>query len=104
MSASSRASSSWPCAAIRPSPRSAPVIGTDRVAREPSARPVTTRITTRITGPRAGSGTGRSASADGLDHEHARMKDSLDHLLSPLPTIAGYGLALHYEPMAGVGG
>ncbi len=64
-----------------------------------------TRATTRISGPRAAGGSGnRDASANGLDHEQALLKAALDGMLSPLPDIPGYGLALHYEPMAGVGG
>jgi serine phosphatase RsbU (regulator of sigma subunit) len=68
------------------------------------AQEVPTRITTRITGPRAVVGTDRTAASTGLDSEQTRLKTSLESVLSPIPTIPGYGLALHYEPMAGVGG
>ena len=63
-----------------------------------------TRITTRITGPRSTGSLDRTATASGLDREQVRIKTSLDSVLSPLPTIPGYGMALHFEPMSGVGG
>jgi sigma-B regulation protein RsbU (phosphoserine phosphatase) len=62
------------------------------------------RATTRITGPRAAGGGNRDASANGLDGEQVRVKSSLEGMLSPLPEIPGYGFALHYEPVSGVGG
>ncbi len=74
------------------------------VAPNPSGDPPT-RATTRITGPRAAGGSGnRDASASGLDGEQVRVKSSLEGMLSPLPDIPGYGFALHYEPVSGVGG
>jgi serine phosphatase RsbU (regulator of sigma subunit) len=80
-------------------------LASQRVVASSASGDPPTRATTRITGPRASGGSrNRDASANGLDGEQVRMKSSLEGMLSPLPEIPGYGFALHYEPVSGVGG
>lgn len=84
-------------------------LASQRLVAQMANREASTRVTTRITGPRAALEANRvppahSILAPGLDREHARVKLSLEGALAPLPTIPGYGLALHFEPKAGIGG
>lgn len=70
-----------------------------------AARPVESKGTTRISGWRAGSPETRTISAHppadpGLAHLH----DTIERMLPPLPSVAGFGFAVHYEPFTGVGG
>lgn len=68
-------------------------------------RPVGSKATTRISG-------WRSAHQEQLpfatprvdDPELAQARTTIEGLISPLPSIEGYGFAVHYEPYVGAGG
>jgi serine phosphatase RsbU (regulator of sigma subunit) len=63
--------------------------------------------TVKVSGSRAGGTTARHAgnsSVPGLDEDMDKAERIIGKMLSPLPTIEGFGFTVHYEPHSQVGG
>ncbi len=70
-----------------------------------AARPADTKGTTRISGWRSDSPETRTFTAHPpTDPTLAHLHDTIERMLPPLPVVAGFGFAVHYEPFSGVGG
>ena len=68
-------------------------------------RPSGSKATTRISGWRAGLQERLDfVTVTVADPEMAKVRTTIEALISPLPSIEGYGFAVHYEPYVGVGG
>ncbi len=70
-----------------------------------ATRPRGSTATTRISGWRKGHHERLDEVALTVsDPELAKVRTTIEAMISPLPAIAGYGFAAHYEPFVGVGG
>lgn len=70
-----------------------------------AARPAESKCTTRISGWRAGQPETRTFTAQPpTDPALARLHETIEHMLPQLPSVTGFGFAVHHEPFTGVGG
>lgn len=70
-----------------------------------AAKPSESKGTARVSGWRAGRPETRTFTASPpTDPTLASLHLAIERMLPPLPTVAGLGFAVHYEPFSGVGG
>lgn len=68
-------------------------------------RPTGSKATTRISGWRSAHQESLTFPAPRVDDpELAEARTTIERLISPLPSIEGFGFAVHYEPYVGAGG